>query len=101
MGTLRGLKGLVFCIPLSLLAFAQSSPFVGTWETHESLANARAAITLVIVQNGEVLAGTVYLAHFHDSGSDRLNSAIPLKKGLLFRSRHRWNPQMGKTGIGP
>lgn len=71
MRILRLLQSLPLFICLSLPGLAQSSPFIGTWETHKSSPTARAAITVTIVQNGEALIGTVYLAHL-DSGSERL-----------------------------
>ena len=71
MRTLRWLQSLALFICLPLLSLAQASPFMGTWETHKSSSTASAAITLVIVQNGEALTGTVYLAHL-DGGSEHL-----------------------------
>jgi hypothetical protein len=53
---------LILPICLSLPALAQSSAFIGTWETHKTSPKARAAIAVTIVQDAESLTGTVDLA---------------------------------------
>jgi len=93
---------LILSICLAIPALAQSNAFVGTWETHKASPKARGAITVVIVQNGELLVGTVDLAD-RNGGSERLKfnessrSADTLTfTTLLDEQPFRWSLTLSK-----